>query len=62
MASDDSPAGSWHIDGRRCSVALLLVLAGIFGMHVLSAEDGAGGHGALPMVGTAHTRGPRDAT
>ena len=40
---------------------LLLVLAGIFGMHVLTAEDGAGGHGALPMVGTAHHGSPRDA-
>lgn len=29
---------------------LAAVLAGIFGMHVLSAEDGSGGHGALPTV------------
>jgi hypothetical protein len=29
------------------------VLAGIFGMHVLTADDGASGHGALPMISTA---------
>jgi len=29
---------------------LAAVLAGIFGMHVLSAESGSGGHGALPTV------------
>ena len=35
---------------------LAAVLAGIFGMHVLTADDGANGHGALPMIGTAgHT-------
>jgi hypothetical protein len=32
-------------------VLLAAVLAGIFGMHVLTAGDDAGGHGALPMVG-----------
>jgi hypothetical protein len=32
---------------------LIAVLAGIFGMHVLTADDGANGHGALPMTSTA---------
>ena len=37
---------------------LAAVLAGVFGMHVLSAEDsGSGGHGALPMIAaSAHDR------
>jgi len=28
------------------------VLAGLFGMHVLTADGGSGPHGALPMIGT----------
>jgi len=28
------------------------VLAGLFGMHVLTADDGSSGHGALPMIST----------
>ena len=32
---------------------LAAVLAGLFGMHVLTAEDGSSGHGALPMIGTS---------
>ena len=32
---------------------LAAVLAGVFGMHVLSAEDSGGGHGALPMIATS---------
>jgi hypothetical protein len=32
---------------------LAAVLAGIFGMHVLTADDGANGHGTLPMIDTA---------
>ena len=40
-------------------VLLAAVLAGLFGMHVLTAEDsGTGGHGALPMIATsAHDGG-----
>lgn len=43
---------------RRMSTAarwtlLAAVLAGLFGMHVLTAEDGTGGHGALPMISTS---------
>jgi hypothetical protein len=35
-------------------VLLAAVLAGLFGMHVLTAEDsGTGGHGALLMIGTS---------
>ncbi len=33
---------------------LAAVLAGLFGMHVLTAEDGSSGHGALPMIVTSH--------
>lgn len=32
---------------------LVAVLAGLFGMHVLTADGGNGRHGALPMIGTA---------
>jgi hypothetical protein len=32
---------------------LAAVLAGIFGMHVLTADDGANGHGSLPMTSIA---------
>jgi hypothetical protein len=32
---------------------LAAVIAGIFGMHVLTAEDGTSRHGALPMISTA---------
>ena len=32
---------------------LAAVLAGLFGMHVLTAEDGSSGHGALPMISTS---------
>ena len=41
------------------SVLLAAVLAGLFGMHVLTAEDGGtGGHSALPMIATsAHDGG-----
>jgi len=28
------------------------VLAGLFGMHVLTADDGSSRHGALPMIST----------
>ena len=36
---------------------LAAVLAGVFGMHVLTAEDSrSGGHGALPMIAAAHDR------
>ena len=35
-------------------VLLAAVLAGLFGMHVLTAEDsGTGAHGALPMIATS---------
>ena len=35
-------------------VLLAAVLAGLFGMHVLTAEDsGSGGHGLLPMIVTS---------
>ncbi|GGM08020.1 hypothetical protein [Nakamurella endophytica] len=34
---------------------LLAVLAGLFGMHVLTAEDSAGGHGALLPAGASGT-------
>lgn len=33
---------------------LAAVIAGIFGMHALSAEDGSGSHGAVPTVGTGN--------
>ena len=41
---------------RRLSTAarltlLAAVLAGLFGMHVLTPEDGSSGHGGLPMIG-----------
>lgn len=36
---------------------IAVVLAGIFGMHVLTADDGANGHGALPMTSTAAMAG-----
>ena len=32
---------------------LAAVLAGLFGMHVLTAEDGSSGHDALPMISTS---------
>ena len=43
---------------RRLSAAarltlLAAVLAGLFGMHVLTAEDSSGGHGGLPMINTS---------
>ena len=43
---------------RRLSTAarwalLVAVLVGLFGMHVLTAEDDSGGHGGLPMIGTS---------
>lgn len=34
-------------------VLLLAVLAGLFGMHVLTAESSSGGHGALPTAAGA---------
>jgi hypothetical protein len=34
-------------------ILLAAVLAGIFGMHVLTADDAGNGHGALPMTSTA---------
>jgi hypothetical protein len=40
----------------RSAARLLLlgaVLAGIFGMHALTAHDAGAGHGALPMTGPA---------
>ena len=45
--------------GRRWNAArgvlLAAVLAGLFGMHVLTDEDsGNGGHGLLPIVTTTH--------
>jgi hypothetical protein len=56
--------GRWNTDGvgwtgrqgRRMSTAARLtllgaVLAGLFGMHVLTADDGSR-HGALPMIST----------
>jgi hypothetical protein len=51
---------------RRLSTAarwtlLAAVLAGLFGMHVLTAEDGSSRHGALPMIsksGHADMTGP----
>jgi hypothetical protein len=58
--------GSWNTGGvgwtdrqvRRLSTAarwtlLAAVLAGLFGMHVLTAEDGSSGHGGLPMISTS---------
>ena len=39
---------------------LAAVLAGIFGMHVLTAHDGGNGHGALPMTGTAGMAGDHE--
>jgi hypothetical protein len=43
---------------RRWSTAarwalLAAVLAGLFGMHVLTAEDGSSRHGGLPMIGAS---------
>ena len=32
---------------------LAAVLAGLFGMHVLTADDPANGHGAMPMINAA---------
>jgi len=55
---------------RRAARRMLLaaVLAGLFGMHVLTAEDGTCQHGALPMIGTSghadmtgHDPSPADA-
>jgi hypothetical protein len=45
-----------HRPARRWSTAarwtlLAAVLAGVFGMHVLTADDGTGSHGSLPMIG-----------
>jgi hypothetical protein len=40
-------------------ILLAAVLAGLFGMHVLTAEDGTSRHGALPMISAA---GPHDPT
>lgn len=34
-------------------VLLVAVLAGLFGMHVLTGADAADGHGAIPMIGAA---------
>jgi len=58
--------GRWNTGGvgwtdrpaRRLSTAarmtlLAAVLAGLFGMHVLTADGDNGRHGALPMIGTA---------
>ena len=55
---------------RRLSTAarltlLAAVLAGLFGMHVLTAEDGSSGHGGLPMINTsghADMTGPAPST
>lgn len=57
--------GRWNTGGvgwtdrqaRRLSTAarvtlLGAVLAGLFGMHVLTADGGTGPHGALPMIST----------
>lgn len=44
---------SWAVRVRSLSVRwllLLAVLAGLFGMHVLTAESTDGGHGSLPTV------------
>lgn len=46
-------ATSWAVRVRSLSVRwvlLLAVLAGLFGMHVLTAEATDGGHGSLPTV------------
>jgi len=46
---------SWGSTPGKVRRWLLLgaVIAGIFGMHVLTAEDGTSRHGALPMISTA---------
>jgi len=46
--------------GRTTARLILLaaVLAGLFGMHVLTAEDGTGGHGALPVISAAGSHDP----
>lgn len=40
---------------------LVVVLVGLSGMHVLTAEDAAGGHGMLPATITAHSMTGHDA-
>jgi hypothetical protein len=58
--------GRWNTGGvgwtdrqvRRLSTVarltlLAAVLAGLFGMHVLTAEDGSSGHGGLPTINTS---------
>jgi hypothetical protein len=65
-----SPAAGWDTDlvaltGRRVQrgqtaarlILLAAVLAGLFGMHVLTAEDGNSRHGALPMISAAGPHG-----
>jgi len=70
----DAPPRRWDTDrvgrtGRRARrrwnaarwVLLAAVLAGLFGMHVLTAEDsGSGGHGLLPMIATSAHDGLTD--
>ena len=41
----------WWAPAR--GVLLVAVLAGLFGMHVLTAADAVDGHGAIPMIGAA---------
>ena len=45
--------------GRTAARLILLaaVLAGLFGMHVLTTEDGTSRHGALPMISAAGPHG-----
>ncbi len=48
-----------HAHARLLGRGLLLglVLVGIFGMHVLTPDDGLGAHGALPMTGATGNHG-----
>ena len=65
MGSPGGRDGGWNTggvgwtdrQGRRLLTAarvtlLGAVLAGLFGMHVLTADGGSGQHGALPMIST----------
>ena len=52
-------AGQWWWPAAR-AVVLAAVLAGLFGMHVLTAEDTGAGHGALPMIDLIQQGGGHD--
>jgi len=70
VRSGRSPAAGWNTElvertDRRAPtgptaarlILLAAVLAGLFGMHVLTAEDGTSRHGALPMISAAGPHG-----